>query len=226
MTIPRPVPVLPAQGRRVAFIGKGGAGKSTLLAYLLAHWTSYGVPTVAIDTDTPGDKEHGTLYAHANAVDLGAPVHPAPAVRHIRREARRLCPEKGVCLLDTGAWQRSENGRHLAVVSAVDKVILCLQPTPNEVERARSVLGHLQKLQNTGMPVPELHIVLTMVGRSVAADDLEGKLQARGHSVLRSRFLFSSAMNGPAHIFKRPIKPRTGTTTDDLAREILNIVAR
>ncbi|MDT0488536.1 hypothetical protein RNB18_51775, partial [Streptomyces sp. DSM 41640] len=106
---PRPVPVLPSGGRRVAFIGKGGAGKSTMLAYLLAHWKSYGVPCVGIDTDVPGEGEHGTLYVHASRADLGVPVYPAPAEPQIRQEAQRLCPEKGVCVLDTGAWERKKD---------------------------------------------------------------------------------------------------------------------
>ncbi|MFJ2008469.1 hypothetical protein [Streptomyces chartreusis] len=223
---PRPVPVLPSGGRRVAFVGKGGAGKSTMLAYLLAYWKSYGVPCVGIDTDVPGEKEHGTLYVHASAVDLGAPVYPAPAVPQIRQEAQRLCPEKGVCVLDTGAWERKDNGPHLAVMSAVEKVILCLQPTPNEVERATSVLGYIHQLENTGAPAPELHVMMTMVGRSVAADQLEDKLTAAGYPVLRSRFKYSSAMNGPAHVFKQPVKVKSGSEMDEIAREVLDVVAR
>jgi MinD superfamily P-loop ATPase len=227
MTKPRPVPVLPAQGRRVAFIGKGGAGKSTLLAYLLAHWKSYGVPCLAIDTDVPGKNEHGTLYTHANAVDIGAPVYPAPAVHHIRQEAQRLCPEKGVCLLDTAAWEKHDDGPHLTVMSAVDKVILCLQPTPNELDRATSALGYVQQLKNTGAPYPELYVMLTMVGQGVvAADKLEDKLTAAGYPVLASRFKFSSALNGPAHIFKKPIKVKSGSPMDRMAREVLDVVAR
>lgn len=226
MTKPRPIPVLPAQGRRVAFIGKGGAGKSTLLAHFLAYWNSYGVPCVAIDTDVPGKSEHGTLYTHANAVDLGAPVYPAPAVHHIRQEAQRLCPEKGVCLLDTAAWEKHDDGPHLTVMSAVDKVILCLQPTPSELDRATSVLGYVQQLKNTGASYPELHVMLTMVGQGVAADKLEEKLTAAQYPVLASRFKYSSAMNGPAHIFKQPIKVKTGSAMDRMAREVLDVVAR
>src|SRR5690606_41267946 len=105
MTKPRPVPVLPAQGRRAGFIGKGGAGKSTLLAYLLAYWKSYGVACVAIDTDVPGKNEHGTLYTHANPADLGAPVYPAPAVHHIRQEAQRPTPPAGGGPLHPAAGQ-------------------------------------------------------------------------------------------------------------------------
>lgn len=226
MTNPRPVPVLPAGGRRVAFMGKGGAGKSTLLAYLLAHLKKYGVPCVAIDTDVPGKNEHGTLYTHATAVDLGAPVYPAPAVPQMRQEAQRLCPEKGVCLLDTSAWEKKDEGPHLTVMSAVDKVFLCLQPTPSEVDRATSALGYVEQLKNTGAPYPEVHIILTMVGQGVAADKLEAKLQAAGYPVLASRFKFSTALSGPAHIFKKPIKVKDGSPMDRMAREILEVVAR
>ena len=226
MTNPRPVPVLPAGGRRVAFMGKGGAGKSTLLAYLIAHLKKYGVPCIAIDTDVPGKNEHGTLYTHATAVDLGAPVYPAPAVPQIRQEAQRLCPEKGVCLLDTSAWEKKDDGPHLTVMSAVDKVFLCLQPTPNEVDRATSALGYVEQLKNTGAPYPEVHVILTMVGQGVAADKLEAKLQAAGYPVLASRFKFSAALGGPAHIFKKPIRVKDGSSMDRMAREILEVVAR
>lgn len=226
MTTLRPIPVLPPGGRRVAFAGKGGAGKSTLSAYFLAYLKSYDVPCVGIDTDVPGKAEHGTLYTHANAVDLGAPVYPAPAVHHIRQEAQRLCPEKGVCLLDTAAWEKHDGGPHLAVMSAVDKVILCLQPTPSELDRATSVLGYIQQLKATGAPAPELHVMLTMVGRGVAADKLQAKLEAAGYPVLSSRFMFSSALTGPAHIFKQKIRTRAGSAMDRMSREILEVVAR
>ncbi|MFG3158094.1 hypothetical protein ACGF7W_39345 [Streptomyces sp. NPDC048219] len=226
MTNPRPVPVLPAGGRRVAFMGKGGAGKSTLLAYLIAHLKKYGVPCVAIDTDVPGKNEHGTLYTHASAVDLGAPVYPAPAVPQIRQEAQRLCPEKGLCLLDTSAWEKKDEGPHLTVMSAVDKVFLCLQPTPNEVDRATSALGYVEQLKNTGAPYPEVHVILTMVGQGVAPDKLEAKLQAAGYPVLASRFKFSGALSGPAHIFKKPIRVKDGSAMDRMSREILEVVAR
>lgn len=226
MTNPRPVPVLPAGGRRVAFMGKGGAGKSTLLAYLIAHLKKYGVPCVAIDTDVPGKNEHGTLYTHASAVDIGAPVYPAPAVPQIRQEAQRLCPEKGLCLLDTAAWEKKDEGPHLTVMSAVDKVFLCLQPTPNEVDRATSALGYVEQLKNTGAPYPEVHVILTMVGQGVAPDKLEAKLQAAGYPVLASRFKFSGALSGPAHIFKKPIRVKDGSAMDRMSREILEVAAR
>jgi hypothetical protein len=184
------------------------------------------VPCVAIDTDVPGKNEHGTLYTHASAVDLGAPVYPAPAVHQIRTEAERLCPEKGVCLLDTAAWEKDDAGPHLVVMSAVQKVFLCLQPTPNELDRATSALAYVQQLKNTGAPYPELHIILTMVGGGVAVDKLEAKLRAAGYPVLASRFRFSSAINGPAHIFKKPIKPKEGSPMDRMAREILDVTAR
>ncbi|QUC63813.1 hypothetical protein IOD14_44010 (plasmid) [Streptomyces sp. A2-16] len=226
MTTPRPVPVLPAQGRRVAFVGKGGAGKSTLLSHFLPHWKKLGVPCVGIDTDVPGDDEHGTLYVHAAQTDFGVPVYPAPVPGQIRNEAQRLCPEKGLCALDTGAWERKKDGPHLPVVSAVDWLMLCMQPTGNELERAASVLGYVQQLKDTGAPAPELAIVLTMVGQSSAANDVEEELSSAGYLVLRNRYKFSTALDGPAHTFGRDIKVRGGSDIDLLAREVLDVVAR
>lgn len=227
MTTSRPVPVLPSEGRRLAFIGKGGAGKSTMLAHLLAYWTSYGVPCIGIDTDVPGDDEHGTLYEHAQAADLGAPVYPAPAIHHIRNEALRLTPEKGLGALDTGAWERKSGGPHLAVLSAVDLAVLCMQPTKNELNRAASVLGAIQQLEATGARAPKLAILLSMVDRSAAsADDLDVTLSEAGYTVLRSRFHLSNGRDGLAQSFGEPIKVKAGSELDVMAREILDVVAR
>lgn len=226
MTTAPAVPVLPPEGRRIAFIGKGGAGKSTIIAHLLAYWTSYGVPCVGIDSDVPGENEHGTLYSHASRVDLGAPVYPAPAAGQIRNEARRLCPEKGLCVLDTGAWERKQGNTHLQVVSAVDLLVLCLQPTGNELDRAGSALGYVQQLTDTGAPAPKLVTLLTMVGQSAAADAVERDLAEAGYILLRSRYRFSTALNSPAHFFGEPIKVRARSAMDALAREVLDVAAR
>ncbi|MEV0926887.1 MULTISPECIES: hypothetical protein [Streptomyces] len=227
MTTSRPVPVLPSEGRRVAFVGKGGAGKSTMLAQFLAYWTSYGVPCIGIDTDVPGDNEHGTLYEHAQAVDLGAPVYPAPAIHQIRNEALRLTPEKGVGALDTGAWERKKDGPHLAVLSSVDLAVLCMQPTKNELNRAASVLGAIQQLEATGARAPRLVILLSMVDRSAAsADDMDEILSEAGYTVLRSRYHLSNGRDGLAQSFGEPVRVREGSEMDDMAREILDVVAR
>ncbi|MET7621793.1 hypothetical protein ACWC5O_45215 [Streptomyces sp. NPDC001450] len=227
MTTSRPVPVLPSEGRRVAMIGKGGAGKSTLLAHWLAYWTSYGVSCIGIDTDVPGDDENGTLYEHAQAVDLGAPVYPAPAIHHIRNEALRLTPEKGLGALDTGAWERKAAGPHIAVLSAVDLAVLCMQPTKNELNRAASVLGAIQQLEATGARAPQLVILLTMVDRSAAsADDIDEILSEAGYTVLRSRFHQSNGRDGFAQSFGEPIKVVEGSEMDTMAREILDVVSR
>ncbi|MFD4143068.1 hypothetical protein [Streptomyces sp. NPDC058572] len=227
MTTSRPVPVLPSEGRRLAFIGKGGAGKSTMLAHFLAYWTSYGVPCIGIDTDVPGDDEHGTLYEHAQAADLGAPVYPAPAIHHIRNEAVRLTPEKGLGALDTGAWERKSGGPHVAVLSAVDLAVLCMQPTKNELNRAASVLGAIQQLEATGARAPKLAILLSMVDRSAAsADDLDVTLSEAGYTVLRSRYHLSNGRDGLAQSFGEPIKVKPDSELDVMAREILDVVAR
>jgi len=227
MTTSRPVPVLPSEGRRLAFFGKGGAGKSTMLAHFLAYWSSYGIPCIGIDTDVPGDDEHGTLYEHAQAVDLGAPVYPAPAIHQIRNEAVRLTPEKGLAALDTGAWERKAGGPHIAVLSAVDLAVLCMQPTKNELNRAASILGAIQQLEATGARAPKLVIMLSMVDRSAAAaDDMDETLSGAGYTVLRSRYHLSNGRDGLAQSFGEPVKTRDESEMDVMAREILDVVAR
>jgi hypothetical protein len=227
MTTSRPVPVLPSEGRRVAFIGKGGAGKSTMLAHLLAYWNSFGVPCIGIDTDVPGDDEHGTLYEHAQAADLGAPVYPAPSVHQIHNEALRLTPEKGLGALDTGAWERKKGGPHIAVLGAVDLAVLCMQPTKNEVNRAASVLGAIEQLEATGARTPRLAILLSMVDRGAAsAGEMDETLSGAGYTVLRSRYHLSNGRDGLAQSFGEPVRIREGSEMDDMAREILEAVAR
>ena len=65
-----------------------------------------------------------------------------------------------------------------------------------------------------------------MVGTGVAANQLQQKLEAAGYPVLQSRLKYSSALDGPAHIFKKKIRPRAGSPMDDLAREVLGVIAR
>lgn len=227
MTTSRPVPVLPSAGRRVAFVGKGGAGKSTMLAHFLAYWASYGVPCIGIDTDVPGEDEHGTLYEHAQVVDLGAPVYPAPAIHQIRNEAVRLTPEKGLAALDTGAWERKKDGPHVTVLTAVDTVVFCMQPTGNELNRAGSILGQIQQLEATGARAPQLVILLTMVASgSASPDDVDRTLSEAGYTVLRNRYLLSNGRDGYAQSWGKPIRTKPGTNMDEMAREILDAVAR
>lgn len=227
MTKQRPVPVLPADGRRLAFIGKGGAGKSTVLAHCLAYWSSYGVPCIGIDTDTPGEDENGTLYEHAQAVDLGAPVYPAPAIHQIRNEATRLTPEKGLGALDTGSWERKKGGPHAAVLGSVDLAVLCLQPTKTELNRAASVLGSINELEATGARAPELAVLLTMVDNSAAsADEMDASLSTAGYTVLRNRFPLSNGRDGYAQAFGDPIRVKEGSLMDNMSRELLDVVSR
>lgn len=198
-----------------------------MLSQMLPYWASYGVPCIGIDTDVPGEDEHGTLYEHAQAVDLGAPVYPAPAIHQIRNEALRLTPEKGLGALDTGAWERKTGGPHIAVLSAVDLAILCMQPTKNELNRAASVLGAIQQLEATGARAPKLVILLSMVDRSAASgDDMDAELSDLGYTVLRSRFHLSNGRDGLAQSFGDPVKVREGSEMDGMAREILDVVAR
>jgi cellulose biosynthesis protein BcsQ len=220
-------PGLPAEGRRIALVGKGGTGKSTAAAHVLAHWADKGVPTVGIDVDKPGDDEPGSLYAWAGLVDLGAPVYPAPALTRLAGEARRLTPGKGLALIDTGAWHRTAGGPHYAALGAAELVVLTLQPTDMELDRAGSVLAALEHLESVGAHVPRLVVLLTMVNPSAAsAAETRETLTDAGYTVLRTMIPRSDARDGYAQAFGKP--PRIGWATPMglLAEELLTEAAR
>jgi len=226
--LPRMQPlVLPAEGRRIGLIGKGGSGKSTTAAHLLAHWSDVGVPVVGVDMDKPGDDEPGSLYAWASQVDLGAPVYPAPAHTRLAVEVRRLTPDKGLALVDTGAWERRAGGPHFAVLGAVDLAVLTLQPTDMEMERAGSVLAALDHLESVGAPAPRLVILLTMVNASArSAADTRQALVDLGYTVLRTQIPRSDARDGYAQAFGQTPRLVEGSPMQLLAEELLQEVAR
>lgn len=217
---------LPPEGRRLALIGKGGTGKTTTSAHLLAHWAKDGIPCIALDVDRPGDEEDGSLYTWANAVDLGHPVYPAPAVPHIAREAARLTPPGGLGLLDTGAWERRDGSPHMPVLTAVDLAVLCLPPNRIEIERAGSVLGALQHLQSLGAHAPRLVVLQTLVNPSArSAGTTREALEAAGFQVLRTVIPRVDAHDGYAQAFGRPPRVVAGSPMDLLAAELLEEVA-
>lgn len=221
---------LPQEGKRVAIIGKGGSSKSTTGAHLIAYWAKKGIPVVGMDSDDPGEEEHGSLYAWAEACDLGAPVYPAPAAPRIAEEARRLTPENGLLLLDTGAWERKAGNRHFAVLSAVELAVLALQPTPIELERAGSVLAAIEQMESFGVAVPRLMLLMTMVNRSAsAARDTRKDLVKAGFELLKTEIPRSDGREGYAQAFGLP--PRVRNTDDDdpmalLGEELLREVQK
>jgi hypothetical protein len=195
---------LPEEGRRIGVIGKGGSGKSTTCGHLLARWASLGIPVVGLDADDPGEQEDGSLYTWSEGTDLGAPVYRAPAASRIAEEARRLTPPYGIGLIDTGAWERRGGNRHFAVLAASDLVVLALQPTPIELERAGSVLKAVEQLESIGVAVPRLLILLTLVNRSASsAQETRDDLTAAGFTVLRSVVPRSDSREGYAQAFGR-----------------------
>lgn len=221
----RVVPALPPGGRRLAFIGKGGTGKSTTLAHLLAHWAAWGVPCVGIDTDKPGDTENGSLYEWANRVDIGAPVYPAPAQHQITSEAHRLTPEKGLGVLDTGAWERRQDGPHLAVLASVDLVVFCLPPTRMELERAGSILGALNQLESVGAHVPRLVILQTLVNNNASsAVRNRAALERKGFKVLITTVPRNDAQDGYAQAFGRVPRLVAESPMENLSYELLHEV--
>lgn len=224
----RTVPVLPPQGRKIAFVGKGGSGKSTTAAHVLAHWAALGVPCVGLDTDKPGEDEDGSLYTWANAVDIGAPVYPAPAQHQIANEAARLTPEKGLALLDTGAWERKHDGPHLAVLSAVDVVVFTLPPTRMEIDRAGSVLGAIATLESVGAAVPRLVILQTLTSpnpKTSSTGRTREALQRAGHHVLHAVVPRSDAEDGLAQSFGRRPRLVSHSPLQNLAYELLHVAA-
>jgi MinD superfamily P-loop ATPase len=222
-----PHPRLPADGRRIGIIGKGGSGKSTTSGHLLAHWTGTGVPAVGLDADDPGEQEDGSLYTWSDVADLGAPVYRAPAASRIADEARRLTPEHGLALIDTGAWERKSGNRHFAVLAASDLVVLAVQPTPIELERAGSVLKAVEQLEAVGVPAPRLVLLMTMVNRSASsAKETREDLEAAGFTVLRTEVPRSDGRDGYAQAFGRTPRVETGSPMALLADELLDWVTR
>ncbi|WP_432034458.1 hypothetical protein [Streptomyces antibioticus] len=217
---------LPPDGVRIAFVGKGGSGKSTTAAHVLAHWGKDGIPCIGLDADRPGDEEDGSLYTWANAVDIGAPVYPAPAVSHVAREAARLTPPNGIALLDTGAWERRDGSPHAAVLAAVNLAVLCLPPTRMELERAGSVLGTLEHLRSIGAHAPRLVVLQTLVNPSARSGGTTREaLTGAGFTVLTTVIPRQDAHDGYAQAFGRPPRVIPGSPMDHLARELLDLVA-
>ncbi|MEU6221853.1 hypothetical protein ABZ845_30800 [Streptomyces sp. NPDC047022] len=213
---------LPAEGRRIAMIGKGGSGKSTTLGYLLAHWAADGIPAAALDADEPGEGELGSLYAWSDMVDLGAPVYRAPAASRIGAEAQRLTPPAGLLAVDTGAWERRAGNAHFAVLASVDLAVLTLQPTTMEIERAGSVLAALDQLAAVGVTPPRLVMLLTMVNRA-AASALETRrdLEGSGCTILRTEIPRSDARDGYAQAFGQEPRVVPGSPMALLAEELI-----
>lgn len=218
---------LPREGRRIGVVGKGGSGKSTTCGHVLAHWGATGVPAVGLDADDPGEQEDGSLYTWSDGTDLGAPVYRAPAASRIAEEARRLTPEHGIGLIDTGAWERRAGNRHFAVFAASDLVVLALQPTPIELERAGSVLKAVEQLESVGVAVPRLAILLTLVNRSASsARETREDLTAAGFTVLKTEIPRSDSREGYAQAFGRTPRLTPGDPMTMLADELLEEVQK
>jgi MinD superfamily P-loop ATPase len=218
---------LPEEGKRIGIIGKGGSGKSTASGHLLAHWNADGIPAVGIDADDPGEQEDGSLYTWSDAVDLGGPVYRAPAASRIAAEARRLTPEHGLALIDTGAWERKSGNRHFAVLAASDLVVLAVQPTPIELERAGSVLKAVEQLESVGVPTPRLLLLMTMVNRSASsAKETREDLTAAGFTVMRTEVPRSDGRDGYGQSFGRAPRIEPGSPMALLADELLGEVTR
>ncbi|MEU8943555.1 hypothetical protein AB0C97_36805 [Streptomyces goshikiensis] len=226
MTTSPDTPALPAEGVRVAFVGKGGSGKSTIIGYLLGHLAEDGVPVAALDADEPGDEEAGSLVEWADLAPLGGPVYPAPARLALRERAKALTPPGGLLVMDTGAWVRKAGGTHFAALASVDVVVLTMAPTRMELDRAGSVLAALDHLTEVGAHCPRLVICLTMVNPSAAsADETEKTLADAGYRVLSTRVPRSDARDGYGQAFGRTPRLVAGSPMDLLAAELVAVAA-
>lgn len=227
MTSPGTAAPLPAEGTRIAFVGKGGSGKSTALGYLLGHWAQDGYSVAALDADEPGDDEPGSLSEWADIAPLGGPVYPAPARTGIRERAKQLTPAGGILAVDTGAWVRKAGGTHFAVLAATDLVVLTMAPTRMELDRAGSVLAALDHLTEVGAHCPRLVICLTMVNASaVSGSETATTLTEAGYRVLETHIPRSDGRDGYGQAFGRTPRLVTGSPMGKLAAELVAEVAK
>ncbi|MCY0961459.1 hypothetical protein [Streptomyces sp. H27-H5] len=221
MTTHSPAVVIPQQGRRLAFIGKGGTGKSTIIAHMLKHWNDAGIPGSAMDADEPGDEENGSLIDWADEADLGGPVYPAPNRSKVRDQLVKYTPESGLLAVDTGAWNRKAGNMHFAVLAGVDLAVLTLPPTRMELNRAGSVLAAIDHLEEVGAHVPRLVICLTLTNASAkAADDTYKDLTGAGFTVLKTRVPRVDAQDGYGQSYGLEPKLIPGSPMDLLAAEL------
>ena len=214
--------VLPNRKIKIGFFGKGGTGKSTGLAHVIAHLKKMDLPTVAFDTDEPGEKEEGSLYSWHRKAPLGAPVYPAPAPGDVRHEIDRLTPEPGIGLVDTGAWERRAGNRQMAALSAVDLAVLFMQPTDIEVERIGSIFAAVEQIESVGGRTPQVVVLLTMVNnRAYSPGETREALVAGGTRVLKTEIPRSDALDGYAQSFGKPPRLKQDSPMHQLASELL-----
>lgn len=221
MTTLTPPVVIPEQGRRIAFVGKGGTGKSTIIAHMLKHWNASGIPASAMDADEPGDEEKGSLLEWSDEADLGGPVYPAPNRSKVRDQLVKYTPERGLLAVDTGAWNRRAGNMHFAVLSGVDLAVLTLPPTRMEMNRAGSVLGAIDHLEEVGAHFPRLVICLTLTNASAkAAEDTYRDLTGGGFTVLKTRIPRVDAQDGYGQSYGLEPRLVAGSPMDLLAVEL------
>lgn len=219
---------LPKEGRRIGIIGKGGTGKSTTWAHVLAHYAAIGVPAIGQDADEPGEQEKGSLLTWSEQVDIGAPVYRAPAASRIGEEARRLTPPHGICLIDTGAWDRRSGNAHFAVLANIDLCVFALPPTPMEMERAGSVIRAYEQMQDFGLTPPRTVFLLTLVNPNANTSSIKetrDDLTADGFHVLTTTIPRKDNRGGYAQSFGKRPDVTPGSPMARLGDELLREVA-
>jgi hypothetical protein len=219
---------LPQEGRRIGIVGKGGSGKSTTWAHVLAYYGSIGVPAIGQDADEPGENEKGSLLAWSDKVNIGAPVYRAPAASGIGAEARRLTPPHGVCLIDTGAWERRSGNTHFSVLANVDLCVFALPPTPMEMERAGSVMKAFKQMRDFGLTPPRTVFLLTLVNpnaNTASIGETRDDLTDAGFHVLTTTIPRKDGRGSYAQSFGTIPDVRPGSPMARLGDELLREVA-
>jgi hypothetical protein len=180
-----------------------------------------------MDTDEPGEGEPGSLETWSRAASLGAPVYRAPASPDdLDRELSRYTPEGGCAVLDTPAWERKPETIHLRALTLVDLAVLCLQPSPGELDRAGSFLRALEHIQSVGGRMPEWVILLTRTHHSASAvGETRQVLEEAGFTVLTNQVPDEHAKNGLGQSHGKPIPVDHSGAMGRLAVELFAKVA-
>ncbi|MFJ4880864.1 hypothetical protein ACIP93_37440 [Streptomyces sp. NPDC088745] len=179
-----------------------------------------------MDTDEPGEGEPGSLETWSRSASLGAPVYRAPAsADDLDRELGRYTPEGGIGLLDTPAWERKPETIHLRALTLVDLAVLCLQPSPGELDRAGSFLKALDSIQAVGGRVPSWVILLTRTHHTASAPaETREVLEEVGYTVLRSQVPDEHSRSGLGQSHGKPIPVNHSGPMGRLAAELFSAV--
>ncbi|MFF2548308.1 hypothetical protein ACFVUY_37925 [Kitasatospora sp. NPDC058063] len=229
---------LPAQGRRVTFIGKGGSTKTHSLMHILGHWRRMELPVGAIDSDEPGEDEDGSLYTWhqmgTRTTPEGKTVHVVPGMNvrpqysalRLAGEIANSTPPGGILGIDTGSWNNRPGGIHHSALAMSDLAVLCLQPHEGELNRSASVWAALNYLEQTGARRPELVVLFTRTHHNAKSTaDVRGTMTRAGITVLENTVPNQMGEDGYSRAFGKPLHLEDGDPMHLIAVEIAERIA-